>query len=694
VRQKFANSFALALSTLLCLFCFTTAASGQTTSFTYQGRLSDGSTPAGGTYDFEFALYDAVAGGSAQGSPDTVTRTGVTVTNGVFTVQLDFGASAFPGADRYLEIRVKKPADASYTTLSPRQPITSTPYAVRSLSAGSADTATTATTATNATNATNATTAGTATNFSGSLGGDVTGTQGATAVASVGGQTAANVAGGAAAANAATDANTAGAIVKRDASGNFSAGTITAALNGNASTATTAASATTATTANAVSASAGDSVVAAVNVSASAINTAHVSGDVELLPAATQTATQATGATRALINAKVVGADNLGTSGQSDLLSLSASGTYKFYTGATPEARDTERFRVDNTGGIFAQGDIDIGSIPAEGSGTRFMFLPYKGATRSGYVNGTQWDDANIGYFSTAFGHNARASGDYGFAAGQDVVAANSWSVAMGQYVTASGAASVGLGYYAHTNARQGSFVFSDRSVLDDGNFVTDESFKATVNHSFNVRATGGYWLFTNTGVSTGLRLSHFLSSNTAYGSFVWTDRSSDSSVTPTAQNQTIFRSSGGYWLYSDSGLTAGVTLAPGGGSWNSVSDRNMKANFAAVDTRAILRGVLSLPISTWNYKSQEPSVRHMGPMAQDFFSAFKLGEGDKTISTIDPDGVAFAAIQGLHDELKDRDAKIDGLQQQVRQQQGQIDGLKKLLCLSHPGAAVCKEGK
>jgi hypothetical protein len=331
--------------------------------------------------------------------------------------------------------------------------------------------------------------------------------------------------------------------------------------------------------------------------------------------------------------------------------------------------------------------------MPVEGSGTRFMWLPYKGAIRGGYVNGTQWDDANVGYYSTAFGHNARASGDYGFAAGQDVVAANSWSTAFGQYSTASGAASVALGYYAHTNARQGSFVFSDRSVLDDGNFATDESFKATVAHSFNVRATGGYWLFTNSGVSTGLRLSH-LSTNVAYGSFVWTDRSSDTAVTPTANNQTIFRSSGGYWLYSDSSATAGVTLAPGSGSWTSISDRNMKANFAAVNPRDVLRGVLSLPISTWNYKTQDASIRHIGPMAQDFFAAFKVGESDKTITTVDPDGVAFAAIQGLHEELKDRDARIEGLQQQLRQQQSELETLKKLLCLDHPEAAACKENK
>lgn len=87
-------------------------------------------------------------------------------------------------------------------------------------------------------NATTATTAGSATSFTGPLVGDVTGTQGATVVSLVGGQTAANVAAGSVLANASTSSNSAGAIVRRDGSGNFSAGTITAALNGNASTAT------------------------------------------------------------------------------------------------------------------------------------------------------------------------------------------------------------------------------------------------------------------------------------------------------------------------------------------------------------------------------------------------------------------------------------------------------------------------
>jgi hypothetical protein len=119
------------------------AAQAQTTAFTYQGRLSDTNVAAAGPYDFQFALYDALSGGTQIGTTQTVS--GNTVTNGIFTVQIDFGANALAtGADRYLEVKVKKPADASYTTLTPRQQLTSTPYSVRTLFAGAADSLSTA----------------------------------------------------------------------------------------------------------------------------------------------------------------------------------------------------------------------------------------------------------------------------------------------------------------------------------------------------------------------------------------------------------------------------------------------------------------------------------------------------------------------------------------------------------------------
>ncbi|MBV9210770.1 MAG: hypothetical protein JOZ52_09090, partial [Acidobacteria bacterium] len=163
---------------------------GQSASFTYQGRLTDQGAPANGQYDLSFKLLDA--GGAPQGSPSTVTVSDVTVKNGVFTVQLDFGANAFPGADRYLEISLRRVGENDFTTLQPRQQITAAPYAMQSA------------------------TATTATSFSGSLSGDVTGTQSATVISSVGGVSASSLVDGAAAANNATENSTPNAIVKRD----------------------------------------------------------------------------------------------------------------------------------------------------------------------------------------------------------------------------------------------------------------------------------------------------------------------------------------------------------------------------------------------------------------------------------------------------------------------------------------------
>jgi hypothetical protein len=99
------------------------------TSFTYQGQLRQGGNPVNGTCDFQFSLWDAASGGAQIGT--TQTATNVTVSNGLFTVQLDFGSAAFTGDARWLEIAVRCPAGSgSYTTLTPRQALTPAPYAL------------------------------------------------------------------------------------------------------------------------------------------------------------------------------------------------------------------------------------------------------------------------------------------------------------------------------------------------------------------------------------------------------------------------------------------------------------------------------------------------------------------------------------------------------------------------------------
>lgn len=148
-------------------------------------------------------------------------------------------------------------------------------------------------------------------------------------------------------------------------------------------------------------------------------------------------------------------------------------------------------------------------------------------------------------------------------------------------------------------------------------------------------------------------------------GTLVWGDASLGE-ITSTNANSLTMRAAGGFRLFSDSDATLGAYLAPGDGTWSAMSDRNAKENFEPVNPRAVLDKVAALPVSTWNYKSQTNGVRHIGPMAQDFKAAFAVGGSDTGITTIDADGVALAAIQGLNQKLEEKDAEIRELKRRL----------------------------
>jgi len=115
------------------LFALTTHLSAQTGAFTYQGALTQNGQPANGTYDFMFRLLDAETDGSA--APVIPVNPGVGVTNGLFTTGINFDAENLNGANLWLEISVRTNGGGAFTTLTPRQLLTSAPYAVRALEA-------------------------------------------------------------------------------------------------------------------------------------------------------------------------------------------------------------------------------------------------------------------------------------------------------------------------------------------------------------------------------------------------------------------------------------------------------------------------------------------------------------------------------------------------------------------------------
>lgn len=169
-------------------------------------------------------------------------------------------------------------------------------------------------------------------------------------------------------------------------------------------------------------------------------------------------------------------------------------------------------------------------------------------------------------------------------------------------------------------------------------------------------------------------------------GCFVWGD-STDADVTCDNDNRWVARASGGVYFYTDSTGTTGSYLSAGSGTWTSRSDRDLKENFASVSGREVLEKVAAIPLTTWNYKTEGRSIRHMGPMAQDLYVAFGLGDSEKSIATIDADGVALGAIQGLYEIVKEKEAELESLR---AEKDAQITALEaRLLALEEAIAAV-----
>ena len=293
-------------------------------------------------------------------------------------------------------------------------------------------------------------------------------------------------------------------------------------------------------------------------------------------------------------------------------------------------------FTGNSTGPRCTQGGSGAVCIPVEGAGTRMLWFPEKAAFRAGYINGTQWDDANIGLYSVAMGQSVRASGDNAVALGVRSTAANGSSFAVGEDNTATGYGSVAMGYHAHTNARRGTFVFADN--VTGG---TQDSVRSELVGQAIWRLSCGMRIYTNQALSTGVAFggpavnSSVCGSNYYYG-----------------QSDAMISTSTGAYL-----STSGI--------WTNTSDVNRKHLFESVRGEDVLDRLRRMPIRSWSYRVDDASVRHLGPTAQDFRASFGLGNDDLTIGTVDADGVALAAAQALEARTAAQQQRIEALERQ-----------------------------
>ncbi|HYJ79438.1 MAG TPA: tail fiber domain-containing protein [Longimicrobiaceae bacterium] len=321
-----------------------------------------------------------------------------------------------------------------------------------------------------------------------------------------------------------------------------------------------------------------------------------------------------------------------------------------------------DRFRVDSAGGFVAVTQLGIGIIPASGAGYRFMYHPFKAAVRFGHANSNEFDDTNVGFYSFAGGESSIASAFGTFAFGDQVKVTGVDGAAFGGSNEVGGTAGFSAGA-SNNVCGFGSvaigFTNTTGSIDGSGNCVAGNG-QGAVAIGYRVTADADY----------AVALGHRASADGFSGTFIFGDESTTDSIEATANNQFSARAAGGYRFRTNATLTTGCNLPAGSGVFSCSSSRTLKENFEPVDGEDVLVRMRSVPVSRWNYIGEVAGSRHLGPFAEDFYSAFGLGNDPLAIGHFDISGVSFAAIQALEKrtaelqaQLAERDRRIESLE-------------------------------
>ena len=328
-------------------------------------------------------------------------------------------------------------------------------------------------------------------------------------------------------------------------------------------------------------------------------------------------------------------------------------------------------FKVFQNGSFVATGNLGIGTSPMEGKGYRTSWHTYKGAFRSGYAD-NEWDDANVGFFSWAGGSNSTASGLYALAFGDTNSAESTSSIVFGSGNQVKGAAGFSAGAGNRVCDTYG--VALGNNAKSGGPYINGKCDPET----FNIRGLAavaiGYNVTADQDHTTAM--GKFASNNGFQGTFIWSDGAAQASADTfrnTANNEFAARATGGFRFRTNLGGTTGCNLPAGSGVFNCTSTRASKTNFEAVSGTDVLAKVRALPITTWNYISEGGKVRHLGPMAEDFYAAFGLGEGSKTIGIQDLASVSLAGVKAL----EERTAELQGKTEEIERLRAEVAALR-----------------
>ena len=578
----------IGLVTALLLILMSSLAVAQTplgnlvSEITYQGQLHENGLPVNGTCDFIFELWDIESGGTEELASQRIDV--VSLTDGLFTVGLNFDLRYFDGNQRWLEIQVDCSGRGVFETLSPRQLLTAAPYAFNALQ---------------------------------SLQVPWTGITGIPADIADGDDDTTYTAGNGLLLSTGNVFSVDTTFVQKRVDGVCAEGYSIRVIQENGTVTCQEDTDTTYEAGSGLSLKSGAFLINPTYTqrrvtgtcgAGSSITEVNQDGSVAC-EAYSETSWSLTG------NAGTTSSHYLGTS-DDQVLHIKVNGQDALRL----EPHATSPNLVGGNSLNIMAADVWGGTIGGGGTSDN----PNAVYAHFGTVSGGEGNTAGVLLSPTTTMYATVGGGIDNTASGAYV------TVAGGNYNTASGDyASVGGG---NSNVASGNF-----AMIPGG----------------SGNAANGTYSFAAGRLATANQI----------GCFAWADSTTTTLLSCDTANAWVARSTGGVTFYTNASLTAGVTVPAGGGAWSSISDRNLKENFAEVDTHALLETLAAIPISTWNYISQDDTIRHIGPMAQDFYAAFSVGENDTSISTVDADGVALAAIQGLYAENQELKAQIDDLE-------------------------------